>query len=374
MARRRVELFSPNTDERELLELQSVFKSGWLGYGPRSQGVEHIWSHEVGARFGVATNSCTSALQIALRLAGIGPGDEVLVPTVTFAATAEAVVSVGATPIFCDVDSKSLLIDLIDASNRIGHKTRAIIPVLYAGQHVDIGNTWKGLKVIYDCAHAGGSGFNASDKLCCWSFQAVKNLGIGDGGMVTTDCQEDAIRGKTLAWHGISRTTWDRANGKHYTWDYDVQEIGIKGQMNDIAAAVLSVQIGKLGESQSIRRSLAYRYRQRLEGIVEFAAHSDNVGWHLFVIKSQHRNRMADYLAEHGIVTGVHYRPLHLHTAFRQSESLPTAERVWPQILSLPIHARMDLSDVDWICDVIEVFQETYGDASCEKQLESGSR
>ena len=354
----RIDLFKPTLGDAELAAVKEVFESGWIGYGPRCEGVERSWASTVGARFGVATNSCTSALKIALRLRDIGPGDEVILPTITFAATAEAVLAVGATPVFCDVHPDTLLIDLESAASVQTPRTRAIIVVLYAGQPLDIGDQWDGLPVIYDCAHAAGASFKAGGKLCCWSFQAVKNLGCGDGGMITTDSEVDQVRAKSLAWHGISRSTWDRASGKHYTWEYDIAEVGYKAQMNDITAAILSVQIGRMGEMQQHRRHIAYRYAQRLQGIPIVGAgeamHLNS--WHLFVIQSEVRNKLASYLADLRIVTGVHYRPLHLHTAFGRQPPLPVAETAWQRVLSLPIHPRLTMLEVDWVCESIRNF------------------
>lgn len=359
----RTELFRPTLGPAELAAVKEVFESGWIGYGPRCEGVERAWAFTVGAKYGVALNSCTSALQIALRLRGVGPGDEVIVPTITFAATAEAVIAVGATPIFCDVHSDTLLIDLESAAAVISPRTKALIAVLYAGQPVDLGNEWAGLPVIYDCAHAAGSSFKATGKLCCWSFQAVKNLGCGDGGMITTDSEIDQSRSKSLAWHGISRSTWDRASGKHYTWDYDICEIGYKAQMNDITAAILSVQIGRMGEHQTVRRGIVYQYLRRLSdfGVVRTAGQEHLSSWHLFVIRTSDRNKLAGHLAGLGIATGVHYRPLHLHTAFSHGQRLPVAECEWQRILSLPIHPQLTAANVDHICDSIQSFsgQET---------------
>lgn len=354
----RIELFRPTLGERELAAIAEVFRSGWIGYGPRCEGIERAWSFQVGARYGIATNSCTSALQIALKLREIGPGDEVIVPTITFAATAEAVMSVGATPVFCDVVPDSLLIDLESAEHLRTHRTRAIIPVLYAGQPLDIGNEWCGLSVIYDCAHAAGSSFKASGKLCCWSFQAVKNLGCGDGGMITTDSIDDQTRGKSLAWHGISHNTWTRSSGRHYSWNYNVSEIGYKAQMNDITAAILSVQIERLGEYQSERRKMAYQYINRLGGrmsIIGAGPDAHRSSWHLCVIKSEDRDALSIALAEAGIATGVHYRPLHLHSVFRPQSPLMTAEREWLRILSLPIHPGVGEAGVDLICERLEL-------------------
>ena len=359
---KRIDLFRPTLGASELAAIREIFESGWIGYGPRCEGVERAWSFEVGAKYGIATNSCTSALQIALKLRNVGPGDQVIVPAITFAATAEAVVAVGATPIFCDVDPQTLLIDPLSACEKQTAKTKAVIPVLYAGQPLDIGNTFHGMDVIYDCAHAAGSSFNAAGKLCCWSFQAVKNLGCGDGGMVTTDSQTDQIRGKAIAWHGIDRSTWSRAVGRHYSWEYEVSEVGIKGQMNDITAAILSVQIGRMGEMQAARRTIACQYYRELQGvpIVGDWVESHRSAWHLFVIKSPQRNKLADYLAEQGIITGVHYKPLHLHPAYRGAGSLPVAEAEWQKVLSLPMHIGLSVADVTRICEAVQSFNQAH--------------
>lgn len=362
-----INLFRPCLGQAELSAIKDVLDSGWIGYGPRCEGVERAWAFTVGAQFGVATNSCTSALMIALRLRHVGPGDEVLVPTVTFAATAEAVLAVGATPVFCDVDADTMLLDLDDARSRITSRTKAVIPVLYAGQPFDIGDTFHGLSVIYDCAHAAGGSFCANGKLCCWSFQAVKNLGCGDGGMITLDSKADQARAKTLAWHGIDRSTWNRSESKHYTWDYDVTEVGYKAQMNDITAAILSTQIHRMGELQQRRRHIAYRYAQRLKGIDIIGGDSSRMhlsSWHLFVIRVDDRDELAAYLAERGIATGVHYRPLHLHTAFRTDTALATAEREWKRLLSLPMHVGLTGDQVDYICETIRAFYADRHDAA----------
>lgn len=353
----RIALFKPTLGAAELAAVKDVFESGWIGSGPRCEGVERAWAFTVGAKFGVATNSCTSALQIALRLRGIGPGKKVLVPTITFAATAEAVVAIGATPVFVDVHPDTLLLN-VDSIPWQHRDADAIIVVLYAGQVLDLGDSYMSIPIIYDCAHAAGSSFKATGKLCCWSFHAVKNLGCGDGGMITMDSEDDQSRGRSLAWHGITRSTWDRANSKHYTWEYDVTEMGFKGQMTDITAAILSVQIGRLGELQCMRRRIAYRYAQQLKGI-PIVCDSENMhlqSWHLFVIKDDLRNDLADFLAQRGIVTGVHYRPLHLHTLFQPQPSLPVAEREWLRLLSLPMHPGLTDIEVDWVCESIREF------------------
>lgn len=176
--------------------------------------------------------------------------------------------------------------------------------------------------------------------------------------MVTTDSEFDQVRGKSLAWHGISRTTWDRSSDKHYTWDYDIKELGYKAQMNDITAAILSVQIGRMGELQQQRRHIAYQYNNRLRSVPIVGAQDrmDLQSWHLCVIKSDNRDQLARYLADKKIQTGVHYRPLHLHTLFARSPPLPVAEREWQRILSLPMHPGLTSREIDFVCESILEF------------------
>jgi perosamine synthetase len=349
-----ISLFKPCYDSREADAVSDVLQSGWVGLGPRTEEFEHRFAARVGAKHAVALNSCTSALHMALRLLDVGPGDEVIVPTITFVSTAHAVVYCGAVPVFCDVNPRTLLIDVEEMRRLTTSRTRAVIPVLYAGQLFDC--PLAGIPLVYDCAHAAGSAFSAAGKFACWSFHAVKNLACGDGGMLTMDDALLAQRARKLRWLGIDKTTWDRTGRKRYAWEYDCREIGFKSHTNDLAAAIGLVQLQKLDAMQQRRREIADRYCRRLKGIIELPPKSTGQSWHLFVVRSDKRNALADYLARRGITTGVHYKPIHLYECYGQQPTLSVAEREWHRILSLPMHAGLTDGEVDTVCETIKGF------------------
>src|SRR5262249_11243442 len=195
-----IPIYRPTFDEREEAAVAEVLRSGWIGLGPRTEEFEERFAKHVGARFAVGFNSATAALHVALKLLDLQPGDEVLVPTLTFVATAMVAAYDRTVPVLCDIEREFLCLDVADARARPTDRTRAVMPVLYAGHvmpDVDVG-----VPAVYDCAHAVGSGFDASGKTCCWSFHAVKNVTTGDGGMLTTDDEDFYRRAMRLRWLG----------------------------------------------------------------------------------------------------------------------------------------------------------------------------
>ena len=250
----------------------------------------------------------------------------------------------------CDVEEDTLLLDPADARRR-SSSPRAAIAVLHGGrpfaEPLDLGDA----TVIYDCAHAAGARFDAGGKLCCWSFNAVKNLATGEGGMITTDDEELARRAARLRWHGIDRTTWDRAHGDGYRWEYDIREVGFKYPMGDIAAALGVTQLEKLDEMQELRDRHVRQYLTELDGVpgIRLPEYDGDSSWHLFVVRVAERDRVAAHLQAHGIDTGVHYKPLHLYPLYRTPYDLPVAERAWPTLLTLPLFPGMTSGDVSHV-------------------------
>ena len=355
-----IPVFRPSFGQEELDALREPFESGWIGLGPKTEEFETAFAEYVGAEHAVAVNSATAALHLALVASGIGPGDEVLVPTVTFISTALAVSYCGATPVFVDVTADTLNISVFDMVRKATDRTRAVIPVHYGGHPCAMEAIWlaarqHGLKVIEDAAHACGSQYRGSligglkSKATCFSFHAVKNLATGDGGMVTTNDEKLANRLRRLRWCGIDKSTWDRtARAQTYGWYYEVHEIGYKCHMNDIAAAIGLVQLGKLEAANERRRQIVARYNEAFEGVgwivrpVE-ARHVKS-SCHNYVIKTARRNDLHVYLKRHGIATGVHYMPLHLQPCYyKWHVELPVAEAVWTKLLTLPVYP--DLTD-----------------------------
>jgi perosamine synthetase len=316
-------------------------------------------------------NSATSALHIALEMTDYPFRAQVLVPTMTFASTGHIVKHAGLDPIFCDVHEYSLLLNEWDASNKLNINTKALIYVLYGGQHPSAHTLIynKEVPIIWDCAHAcGNTMFSAKGKLCCWSFHAVKNLSCGDGGMLTTDDKDQAERTKRLRWLGIDKSTHDRERGG-YSWDYSIDEIGYKYHMNDLTAAIGIVQLEKMFDMQRKRRELVWRYICNLETLtfthLQLPKWSNEHSWHLFVIRTHLRDELSTYLRSKLISTGVHYRPIHLYKCYGQQPSLPVAEAVWPTLLTLPLFPDLTLKEIDMICEHIhDFFRANHSQAS----------
>lgn len=363
---KRIDLFRPCLGKEELSAIESVFASGWIGNGKVSESVEKTFATLTGSYFAVATNSCTSALQVALKLRNVSAGDEVIVPTMTFTATAEAALSIGATPVLVDVAPETLLADYDSVKAAITPRTKAIILVLYAGRVLDWGDSVNGIPIIYDCAHAAGSRFRASgaNRIACWSFNAVKNLGCGDGGMLTCNHPSEQSRAKSLAWHGITASTWSRSKDSKYTSGYDVEELGFRGQMSDITAAILSAQIGRLGEFQQTRRHAWLQYHRQLRGIDQIELLTTDVEYdtsshHLVVARCRNRDALQRHLASRDITTGIHYKPLHQLTLFSATQqSFPVADAAYQEILSLPCHPALTADEVSVVCESIREFYE----------------
>jgi perosamine synthetase len=350
-----IPVFRPYYDEREEQAIVEVLRSGWIGLGPRTEEFERRFAERVGCRYAVGLNSATAALHIGLQLLGVGPGDEVIVPTMTFVSTAMAANYLGASPVFCDIRRDDLCVDYDDAARRTNLRTRAIVPILYGGKPVEAPPTGD-LGVLYDCAHATGSNFDASGKLCAWSFHAVKNLATGDGGMLTMDDEDMYLRAKRLRWLGIDKSTWDRTGEREqYWWEYRIEEVGYKDHMNDLAAALGLVQLEKLDEMQEIRHRLVLQYLDELADVpdLELPPYDPDSSWHLFVVRTPLRNKLSLYLQEQGISTGVHYKPIHLYPLYNKW-SLPTAEREWPTMLTLPLFPALTTEQVTQVCDTLK--------------------
>ncbi|OGG56510.1 MAG: pyridoxal-5'-phosphate-dependent protein [Candidatus Handelsmanbacteria bacterium RIFCSPLOWO2_12_FULL_64_10] len=368
-----IPLFKPSLGEEELDLLREVFQSGWLGLGPRTAEFEGQFADYVGARHAVGLSSCTAALHLSLGLLGLKPGDEVIVPAITFVSTAHAAVYWGARPVFADVQPDTLCIDVKDAQRKITDRTRAILPVHYGGHPCDMDEIHpiaaaRGIAVVEDAAHACGASYKGQrvgtlSPLTCFSFHAIKNLSCGDGGMVTTDNEAHATRLREWRWMGISRDTWSRTEqGTTYNWDYAVHELGFKAHLNDIAAAIGLVQLRKLSAANRRRREIAARYNEGLRGTdwIECPPERDGAqsAWHIYHIKVDGRDGLHDYLMDRGITTGVHYRPVHLHPYYQGSgASCPVTERVWGRILSLPMFPDMTDAQVDQVIEAVLSFK-----------------
>lgn len=360
-----IKLFHPHIPDEFFPKVEEILKSGWIGQGPVVDEFEKAFVEYTGVKYAVMTNSATAALNLAVHAAGVGPGDEVITTSLTFISTNHAILNAGATPVFVDIDPETLLMDLNLVRAKVTSRTKAIMAVHYAGNPFDMNKLYAlanefGLKVIEDAAHACGSysGPKAigSFGLTCFSFHAVKNLPTGDGGMVTTNDEDEYNTVRSMAWLGIDKSTFARSTGK-YKWEYDVPIVGYKAHSNDIAAALGVQGLEKLNEWNEYRQMLRHDYEARLPG-VKFLKQTPNTfsSGHLCVIRVPNRDTLHDRLSENNIETGVHYKPNHLYPMYRQYdvEDLVETEKAYKEILSLPMHLKLGINDISYITGTIK--------------------
>jgi len=373
----------PDIDETEVAEVTSVIRSGWLTSGSKATQFESEFAARVGAKYAVAVNSCTAAMHLALEAIGLREGDEIIVPTYTFAATAEVVRYFGARPVLVDVDPVSLCIDPAKAEAAVSPRTRAIIPVHIAGLAAEMDDiravaASHDLKVIEDAAHAfptkyKGRIVGSLSDFTCFSFYATKTLTTGEGGMICTDNEKWANRCRTMCLHGISHQAWNRYTAEG-SWYYEIVAPGYKYNMTDIAAAMGLAQLRKAERMRERRAQIAARYTAAFSPLPELEPPPDaSAGglhaWHLYMLRLNlgslriDRARFFEELKARKIGASVHFIPLHLHPYYRETfgykpDDFPVAYREYQREISLPIYSKMgdeDVQDViDAVTDIVE--------------------
>lgn len=383
--RLRVGFCRPSLGSEELEAVGEVLSSGWLTTGAKASELEAEVAALVGCRHAVAVSSGTAALHLALEAAGVSSGDEVVVPSMTFAATAAVVHHVGARPIFVDTERETLTLDPEDFARKVGNSTRAVIPVHYAGHPCDMDAIrhiagQADIRVIEDAAHALPSRYRSRSigsigDATAFSFYATKNLTTGEGGMLCTDHERWATQARMMSLHGIGRRTWER-EGDDDAWAYEVEAPGYKYNLPDLLATIGVVQIRKLHAMQERRRALVSRYLEAFAGLEPLecpvARPEVDHAWHLFVARLRlecltiSRDRFIKELKERGIGVGVHFIPLHVHRYYRdtygyQATDFPVAWEEYQRILSLPLYPSMSDQDsaavVEAVWDVSSRFK-----------------
>jgi perosamine synthetase len=358
-------------DDKDLLAVAEVLRSPWLTTGPKVDEFERLFAHKVGAREAVALSSGTAALHAAMAALDIGPGDEVIVPAMTFAATANCVVYQGGTPVFADVDTDTLLIDPADVKARLSSRTRAIIAVDYAGQPCDYARLGElairsGISLVSDACHSLGASLNGAPVgsltvLNAFSFHPVKAITTGEGGIVTTCDLELADRMRRFRNHGIDSDHRQRAlNG---SWFYEMVELGCNYRMSDLQAALGISQLRKLDNWVDSRQRIAQLYDEAFLDCPEIqplhVRPSLVHAYHLYVVRLERgRDEVYRALRSHGIGANVHYIPVHLHPFYRKrfqtADGLcPRAEAAYGQILSLPVYPAMSEEQVLWVASTV---------------------
>ncbi|MGA2331876.1 MAG: DegT/DnrJ/EryC1/StrS aminotransferase family protein [Syntrophales bacterium] len=365
-----INVFKPHMGEEEINAVADVIRRGWIGLGPKTAEFEKQFAEYIGAPQVVALNSATAALDLALKLLEIKNGDEVIVPTITFVSTAHAVAYNLAYPIFVDVDKRTRNIDLKDVERKITCRTKAIIPVHYGGRPVELDDLRQvagDIHIIEDAAHACGAIYKGKHigshgNISCFSFHAVKNLAMGDGGALALNNQNMSDRAKRLRWLGIDKGTWDRTEvDKSYWWEYLVDEIGLKCHLNDISAAIGLVQLKKLDDMNNRRREIKNLYNKGLSDIERITLPPDDdddhqSSWHIYSISCDLRDELSIYLQGKEISTGVHYKPIHMYKCYGNITTLPVAEWMFKRLLSLPMYPDLSNKDVEYVVDCIHQF------------------
>jgi dTDP-4-amino-4,6-dideoxygalactose transaminase len=370
----------PDIGDEEIAEVVDTLKSGWVTTGPKAKRFEADFAAFLGDTdlHCIAVNSATAGLHLALEALGIGPGDEVITTTHTFTATAEVVRYLGADVKLVDIDPATLNIDPAAVEAAITPKTKAIIPVHYAGLAADMPALLDiarhhGLKVVEDAAHAlpttcGGRLVGTLDSdATVFSFYANKTITTGEGGMLVTRNDALAARAKVMRLHGISRDAFDRFSATVPSWYYEIVAPGFKYNLTDIAAALGLHQLKKAHRFQQRRAEIAATYDKSFAGLPLLtpprAAGADTHAWHLYVLRladgaGVERDRFIEQMFAAGIGCSVHYIPLHLQPYWRDRYSLkaaqfPHSQHAYERMLSLPLYTRMTDADVQRVVDTV---------------------
>ena len=367
----------PFISEDEVNEIVDTVRSGWLSMGPKTIRFENEFNKYIGSRKSVAVSSWTAAGHLSLEAFGIKAGDEVIVPTMTFPATAEIVCYFGAKPVIVDVAVDTLNISLKEIEKAITPKTKAIIPVHYGGQPCDMDEIQElanhhNLKVLEDAAHSlpaiyKGKKVGTISDVTCFSFYATKTLSTGEGGMICTNNEEIAERTAIMRLHGINRDAWKRYS-ESGSWYYEVVAPGYKYNFTDLQASLGLPQLKKVDAMWESRKRISKMYTEALKDLDTIQLHSikpdRESSWHLFPIRlnldmlNKNRAQIIDELRQKNIGVGVHFMPVHQHLFYSQTFNLndgnfPVASSVFPRLLSLPIYPGMNDDHVNRVINVL---------------------
>jgi perosamine synthetase len=373
----------PTIGEDEIQSVVETLRSGWLTTGSRVKAFEKQFAEYLGCRHAVAVNSATAALHLALDAVGVSEGDEVIVPTMTFAATAEVVIYLKAKPVLVDCHPETLNIEPSAIESQITSRTKAIIPVDIAGHPCEFTKLVaiaksQNLKLIEDAAHALPASYGEKvgriSDITCFSFYATKTITTGEGGMATTENGEYANRMRVMSLHGISKDAWKRYTNEG-SWYYEILAPGYKYNLTDLAAAIGVEQLKRCDLFWQARSRIAERYDAGFADLPEIRIPARHPvmqhAWHLYIIQLEldrlkiSRNDFMEVLREKQIGTSVHFIPLHLHPYYRDTfgytpADFPVASSIYARIVSLPIFPSMSDHEIDRVIDAVRATVKRY--------------
>lgn len=372
----KVRLSKCSISSEEINAVKKVLESEYLGMGAQVLEFErNIKSYLDTSMSVVCVNTGTSALQLALSAIGIGHGDEVLVPSLTYIASFQAISATGANPIACEVNQDTLFIDVHDAKRKITANTKAIMPVHYASSSKGMDEVYTlakehKLRVIEDAAQAFGckrdlKKIGTEGDIICFSFDGIKNITSGEGGAILTNDEKALQRLRDGRLLGVQKDTENRFSGNR-SWDFDVEDQGFRFHMSNINAAIGIEQLKKIQLFRKKRQDVSERYMRQLKGIknIEFLKlnYLDIIP-HIFVVKAHDRDGLRRCLMDSGVECGIHYKPNHLLTKYNTNFDLPVTEDIYKKILTLPCHVDLSIRDQDMIIFKIKEF---YNGGVCE--------
>ena len=377
-----IRLFKPSLGNEEITAIKRIFKKSWIGYGPEVKKFENSWSKYIGIKYSVGVTSCSAALHIALASKNFKKKKKVLVPAMTFTATAAAALYCGLEPVFVDINEYDLNINFEDLKKKYSKDCVAVIPVHVGGHPCEMEKIipWakrKKLLVIEDCAHTAGGVYKGKmlgtwGEVSCFSFEEKKMLTTGDGGMICTNNKSLATKFKSLSFHGWNRDPWSRhkkglskKNLKEKHWYYQIKELGFKYNMNDLMAAIGLVQLKKL-HSFNFKRNVGVK--KYLEGIKNcknikpyFVKQYKRISYWMFAIRSKKRDQLIAFLKERGIATSVYWIPVPMHPLYKKYKSkIPVTKRVWKELVTLPLFSDIKLKELNYIINSVKEFDNKY--------------
>jgi len=366
----------PSIGEEEIQEVVSCLRSGWITTGPRCDQLEADFRQLIGSSHALAFSSCTAALHVAMLAHGFRPGDEIIVPALTWPATANVVVNCGATPVFCDIDPATWNINPVSIARAVTSRTKGVIPVHYAGLPADLNAIRRALTdvgrpdivIIEDAAHALGASYEGrpigactahGTTLACFSFHPIKNITTAEGGMAVTDDADLALRMKRWRFHGVERDAWKAYSKGKSGVSYDVVLPGLKYNLTDLQASLGIHQLRRLRDFQARRFEIAQYYRRELDGTAGLTLpgtppYCHTHAWHLFpvLVPPGTRTSFVKKMTDEGVATGIHFEAVHLTTYYREAfccrpGQCPVAEDVCSRVVSLPLYPLLTDTDAE---------------------------